>query len=137
MVVFSVAFAVWGWLRPYEWSPDPEAKAEILGVELCRDHSYYWLTVHVRAREGASLDLSRPARLVVGKEGEVQVADTRLEGSPESGFGEAWFQFWLESGQVSGPLKLGLPKGTLSVKSSGGVPDLENGETRYFSTHRW
>lgn len=137
MLVFSVAFAAWSWLRPYESGADPQAKVEIVGVELRRDHSFYWLTVHVRAKKGASLDLSRPARLSVRKEGDVQVADTRLEGSAESGFREAWFQFWLDSGQVSGPLKLDLPGGILSVKSGGDMPELENGKIRHYPTHNW
>ncbi len=136
-IVMAVAFAMWGWLRPYEWNPDPRAKAEIVGVELKRDHSYYWLTVHVRAESGASLDVSRPVRLVVRREGDLQPADTRLEGSPESGFREAWFKFWLESDEVSGPLKLGLPDGSLSVKSTGKDPAIKHGKTRHFTTHRW
>ena len=137
MLVFAVAFAAWGWLRPYDWDPDPKAQAEIVGVELRRDQSFYWLTVHVRAREGESLDLSRPARLVVRKERDLQPADARLKGDAESGFDEAWFQFWLESGDVSGPLKMGLREGSLRVKSGGGMPDLQQGETRHFTTHRW
>ena len=137
MLVFSAAFAAWTWLRPYEWGPDPKAKAEIVGVELRRDHSYYWLTVHVRAKGDEPLDLSVPTRLVVRKEGDVQPADTRVGGAPESGFREAWFQFWLESGQVSGPLTLGLQGGSLSVKSSGEMPKLANGTSRHYTTHRW
>jgi hypothetical protein len=136
-IVLAVAFAAWSWLRPYEWSPDPRVRAEIVGVELRRDHSFYWLTVHVRAKGGGALDLSRPARLVVRKEGDLQPADTRLVGAPESGVRDAWFQFWLESKDVSGPLKLDLPGGTLLVKSSGEMPDLPNGKTRHYSTNHW
>lgn len=136
-IVVSVGFALWSWLRPYEWNPDPAAKAEIVGVELRRDHSYYWLTVHVRAKGGASLNLSRPARLVVRKEVDLPLADTRLKGDAESGFREAWFQFWLESNHVSGPLRLGLQDGSLSVKSSGEMPDLSHGKARHYTTQRW
>jgi len=137
MLVFALAFAAWGWLRPYDLDPDPKARAEIVGVELRRDHSFYWLTVHVRARGGESLDISRPARLVVRRERDLQPADTRLKGVPESGIREAWFQFWLESGDVSGPLKMDLREGALLVKSGEEMPDLQHGETRRFTTHRW
>jgi hypothetical protein len=137
MVVFSVAFAAWGWLRPYEWSPDPKAKAEIVGVELRRDHSYYWLTVHARAKAGEVLDITRPASLVACGGKELMPADTRLEGTPETGFREVWFKFWLDSKDLESTLALGLQDGRLTVKSSDKAPSLKQGETLHFTTHRW
>lgn len=137
MLVLSAAFAVWAWMRPYDGEPDPRAKAGIVGVELRRDHSFHWLTVHVRADKGEPLELSHPPHLRMGDGRELQPADTRLAGNPESGFREAWFKFWLESGDLEQTLELALGNGRLTVKSRRGIPDLKHGSTRHFSTHRW
>lgn len=136
-IALFASYTAWEWLRPYEWKPDPQAKAEIVGVELTRDHSFYWLEVHARASDGKSLDLTRPARLVVDGGRELMPADTRLEGSAEKGFREVRFKFWLDSQDLEATLALALHEGMLTVKSSRQVPVLKEGKTRYFTSHRW
>jgi len=56
-LLFSIAFAAWGWLRPYDWHPDPAASGKIIAAEVIEDHSRYWLTVHVELLPGQEHDL--------------------------------------------------------------------------------
>lgn len=137
MLLFMLGFAVWPWLRPYDWHPDPAAGVVITGAELRRDHQNYWLDLHVEAREGEALDLSRPPRLLVADARELAPADTRLAGAPDSGIREAWFKFWLEKNDVDGPLRLAFHDGILNVKSTHTAPRMESGRARHFTTHRW
>lgn len=138
MIAMSLAFAVWSWLRPYDGNADPAARAKVLGVELRRDHSFYWLEVHVRAKKGNSLDFSRPVRMTVGELGrEVMPADTRLSGSPEKGFSEAWIKFWLEESDMAGHLDLVLGEERLRIKSRPQGPALASGQARHFTTNQW
>lgn len=133
----TVALAAWNWLRPYEGKPDPGARAEIVGVELRRDHSFYWVTAHVRATGAEGIDFAKPARLIVDGGRVLVPADTRLAGGADSGFREAWLQFWLEESDLKATLALALHDGKLTLKSEQEAPVLKHGEVRHFTTHRW
>ncbi len=133
----TLAFSLWAWFRPYEWKPDPAARARIESVELKRDRSYHWVTVHVMSLEEEGIDISKSVVLQVSGGRELLPADTRLEGQAETGFSEAWYQFWLEEKDRSGPFRLGIHDGWLNVSSKESLPLLDDGESKNFTTHRW
>ncbi len=135
MLVAVVFFAAWSWFRPYEWGSDPGAGMRIAAVSVTRDHGNCWLDVHLRPC-GGDYDWRRPARLILSDGREQAPADTRSVGSPERGMTELWLRFWLETGDLSGPLRLALNGGTLVVKREG-PPRLAASGPRTFTSTRW
>lgn len=137
ILLVAVVFAAWSWLRPYEWRPDPGARCRIVGVELTRDHANHWLQVHLRPAGPQSHDWRKPVRLVADGGRELEPADTRMTGSPEHGITDLWFKFWLENGDLAGPLRLRVNDGMLTVKAKPGEPALGLSGRKYFSSNRW
>ncbi|BCX49510.1 hypothetical protein HAHE_34180 [Haloferula helveola] len=142
-----MAWAAWQWFRPYEWAPDPAALAKINFSQVRRDRDYHWLDVRVRILDPARHDLSKGVALVFPDGREKRPDGLTLEGQGESGLDadgpslahvEAIsFRFWMEPGDLSGPLQLQLNDGLLKVRSKSGPPELEDGETETFYTCRW
>lgn len=135
-LAISMAFAGWTWLRPYEWSRDPGARYRIVHASLERDHSFYWLILNLRQAGPETHDLLKPVALILADGREVEAADTFLEGDeahPNSGIG---LKFWLEEKDLSGPLKLKLNDGTLTVRKKSGAPPVSD-SIRYFNTANW
>jgi len=137
ILLVAVVFAVWSGLRPYEWHPDPGARCRIVGVEVAKDHANHWVNVHVKPTGPRTHDWAKPVRLVVDGVRELEPADTRMTGGPEQGITDLWFKFWLEHGELAGPLRLRLNDGTLSVKSSVGEPALGISGRKYYPSNRW
>jgi len=137
VLVAAVVFATWSWLRPYEWRPDAGARFQIVGVEVTRDQSYHWVQVHLKRQGPLPHDLLKPVRLVLGSGRELEPADTRLLGTPEQGTTELWFKFWLEPGELAGPLRLRLNDGVLTVKKNTGEPALGIDGQQYFNSTHW
>lgn len=135
-LTLSLVFAGWQWLRPYDWNADPAARYHIVHASLERDHSYHWLGLRLDHTTGDDHDLSRPVRLVTAAGREIEPADITMEGTPEEGVSGLAFRFWLEKGDLDGPLDLRLNGGTLRVRSGSGEPALKDG-IRHFSTSRW
>lgn len=132
-------FAVWSWVRPYDWRPDAAARCTVEGVEVRRDHANLWVNVHLRMRTGHEHDLTKPVCLEVmgGAEKIFEPADTTLGGDKDRGTTDLWFKFWIDEEDVAHPLCLHVNDGSLILKSNRGIPDLGPSGVRYFVTHSW
>lgn len=133
----STLFAAWSWLRPYAWQADPAARCKVVGAQVKKDQSFFWLDVHLKILPGESHDLMKPVRLFTSDGQELEPADTTLGGTAGTGTTELWFKFWLKPADLAGPLKLRINDGSLVIKSNSGIPALGSSGSEYFTTHRW
>ena len=136
LMLISAAFAGWSWLRPYEWSPDPEARCRIVGCQVVQDHSNYWVNLHLEITEGEH-DLQQKIVLLTADGRELEAADTTLRPGSERQISSIWVNFWVETKDLEGPLALRINDGKLTVRSGSGVPKLRSKGSRYFVTHGW
>jgi hypothetical protein len=137
MLAVSSAFAAWQWFRPYQWSVDPAARFEIAHASLLRDHSFYWLDLHLKHRGDAGHDLAKPVRLVFGDGRELEPAETTFEGDAEQATRSLGLRFWLEDRDFSGPLHLRLNDGRLEVRKRSGPPVKVGTSSAHFTTSDW
>ena len=133
----STGFAAWTWFRPYSWSPDPAARCRVVGSQLRKDQSFYWLELHLKVNDGETHDLARPVLLVMADGREIEPADTTLGGSEERGTSDLWFKFWLEEADLQQPLRLRINEGSLVIRSGTGVPRLGASNQKFFATSGW
>lgn len=133
----SAAFATWNWLRPYSWSSDPAAHCRVVETLVTRDHSYFWVNVHLKVNPGETHDLQKPVRLETVRGTRLEPADTKLAGDDLQSTTGIWLKFWLESADLEGPLILHINGGKLTVKSATGLPDLGTASYRNFTTQHW
>lgn len=136
-LALSLAFAGWTWFRPYEWGRDTAARYRIVHASLERDHSFFWLVVYLKQAGPESHDLMKPVALLLADGREIEPAETDLEGDqehPNSGIG---LKFWLEEKDLTGPLRLKLNDGTLTVRKEPGPPPATGDSIRYFNTANW
>jgi hypothetical protein len=136
-LIGSVGFAIWAWLRPYEWHPDPAARCRIVETMVTRDQSYHWIHVHLKVNPGAFHDLQKPVRLEDSSGKFHEPADTTFAGSDPANTTEIWFKFWLESADLTGPLVLHLNDGKLVVKAGSETPDPDASSFRNYTTNQW
>ncbi len=135
-LVVAAAFAVWSWLRPYARDPDPRAGGRIIATMVTRDHSFFWVETHVKLNPAVH-DRTRPVALETKTGKRIQPADTRFRMPSDDSELEAWYKFWVDTGEIAGPLSLHLNDGTLVVKSDVGVPKVSEGGFHTFSTKNW
>lgn len=133
----SSAFAAWSWLRPYAWNPDPKARCRVEGVQVRKDQSYHWVDIHLKVSSGQTHDLAKPVRLQTHSGRNLEPADTTLGSEQGGGTTDLWFKFWLEPGDIDGPLTLLINDGTLLIKSDKGPPELGETNVKYFVTQHW
>lgn len=136
-LILSAAFAAWTWLRPYEWNPDPQARAKIVSTLVTRDHGYFWVETHLKFRADQIHDLEQPVFLLTADGKKFAPADTTFSANPAKPGAEIWYKFWLEPAELSGPLTLHLNGGKLLVKSRAGVPELSHAQFRNFTSNHW
>jgi len=136
-LLISAGFAAWGWFRPYAWKVDPEARCKVVGSQVRQDRSNFWVEVHLKVARGQTHDLMKPVRLLTAAGRELEPADTTLGGAADGGTSDLWFKFWLESGDVEGPLSLRINDGTLTIKAGTGVPSLGSSNIENFFTNHW
>ncbi len=129
----STAFAAWAWFRPYEWSPDPAALCEIQGVNITRDHSFFWIETALKVNSGAQHDLSKPVFLMTSQGRRLEPADTTFASIDGEQSREIWLKFWLDSNDIAGPLNLHINGGSLRLKTSSGIPS----KSKYQTSNRW
>lgn len=137
VLLIAAVVAAWTWLRPYEWQADAAARFRITGVLVTRDHANHWLDVRVKKAGEAEHDLLKPVRLVLGGGREVAPADTTLVGDAGKGTTEIWFKFWLEPGELGGPIRLRMNDGSLLVKAGAGEPRLGLSGRKFFTSTHW
>lgn len=136
-LVISAAFAAWAWLRPYAWRPDAAARGKVVETLVTRDVAFYWVNVHVKVTPGLFHDLEKPVALETGDGRRFSPADTTMGGGDIKNPEDIWFRFWLDREVLSGPLTLHVNDGSLVIKSTTGIPEIEDGRYRNFTTHRW
>lgn len=133
----TAVFAVWSWTRPYAWRPDPAANCRIVAAAVERDHSYRWLELRLKVRSDAEHDLRKPVFLETAARPRVEPADTTISGDADKPIDEVFLKFWLEPGDLAGPITLHLNDGTLSVRTGSGEPRFGSDRRAHFSTRRW
>lgn len=136
LVVASV-FATWSWFRPYAWGADTAARCRVVGVQVRKDQSYFWVDVRLKVLAGQKHDLLKPVRLCTVAGREIEPADTTMVGDKDIGTTDLWFKFWLESKEIEGPLSLRINDGTLVIKADAGTPSLDLSKSGYFPTQHW
>jgi hypothetical protein len=136
-LVLSAAFAAWAWLRPYAWWPDASAHCKVVETLVTRDSSFCWVNVHLKVNSGAAHDLEKPVVLETADGRRFGPADTTMSGENSQDPRDLWFRFWLDREALAGPLTLHVNNGNLAVKSTAGIPEIEDGRFRNFTTHRW
>jgi hypothetical protein len=137
VLLAATVFATWGWLRPYEWSVDPAARCKVVGAQLKRDTSFFWLDAHLEVTPRQTHDLTKPVRLITAAGRELEPADTTFGGDAKRGTTDLWFKFWLEPADLEGALKLRINDGSLVIRSGSGIPRLGASNLEYFTTSRW
>lgn len=136
-LLVSTVFAAWSWFRPYAWSADPAARCKVVGTQLKKDQSFFWVDVHLKVNSGQTHDLMKPVRLQTAAGHELEPADTTLGGGPDGANSDLWFKFWLDSADIEGPLTLRINDGTLLIKSNSGIPAFGRSNFEYFPTNHW
>lgn len=136
-LVTVTIFAAMLWSGKYESDPDPKARFRVDAVRLESDRGYVWLEAHLRKNGNEDHDLEKPVRLITADKTEYEPADTTFAGSPEKGFTDIWFKFWLEKEELEGPLDLKINGGTLKIKTSLTVPELSGDKDTIFKTSDW
>lgn len=137
LVVLTTALGAWVWTAEYDANPDPRARFEIEGVQVTRDRSNAWLEIHLRKADGGNHDFRKMVRLVTADGVEHEPADFTFSGSPETGFTDIWFKFWLEGADLEGKMDLLINGGKLRVKTSGDSPKLDSRGTAVFKSSDW
>jgi hypothetical protein len=133
----ATAFALWSWLRPYDWHPDSKARCEVMETLVTRDHSYYWLEIRLKMNRGEVHDLQQKVVLETSQGRNLEPADSTLRSGDLPQVSDLWFKFWLESNDLEGPLKLRINDGTLIIKSRSGKPSLDHTEHQTYTSNQW
>ena len=137
MLAATAAIAVWTWIRPYAWNPDPEARAKIVAVTLQKDHSYHWLDIRLKIRPDMEHDLRKPVFLKTRAHPRLEPADTTLSGKTDRPVDELFLRFWLEEGDLDGPIHLHLNDGILNVRAGSGAPRMKRDGRANFQSRNW
>lgn len=137
LVVAVTVVAAKIWSAKYDRDPDPKARFVIVEALVRSDHSYRWVELHLRKSGEADHDLRKPVRLVSADGKEHEPADTTFAGSPEKGFTDIWFKFWLGESDLKDPLNLRINDGTLRVKTNNGLPALGSDGEAAFKSADW
>ncbi len=125
------------WVKKYDSSPDPAARFEVQSVRLKQDKGYVWLEAHLKKSGEKEHDLKKPVRLVMADGSEHEPADTTFAGTPQTGFTEIWFKFWMEKEALKGQLDLKMNGGKLKIKSSDSVPVVGSARETVFKSSDW
>lgn len=137
LIVPCMVGATWYWTRSYEPGADPAARMTIRFSSLERDHSYFWLGVVLKARKGEAQGLEKPVRLMLADGRLLEPADITLQRSPDEEIEAMALKFWIEEGDLAGPIRLRLHDGELSVRTGSGIPETPSGKPRYFHNDDW
>ena len=137
LVVLTTALAGWMWTANYDAHPDPKARFVVEGVQVTRDRSNAWLEIHLEKADEGDHDFRKIVRLVTANGSQHEPADNRFSGSPEAGFTDIWFKFWLEEAELNGKIDLLINGGKLRIKTNEKSPDLGSDGMRVFKSSDW
>ena len=137
LVVALTALAAKVWTAKYDSDPDPKARFVVTEALVRKDKSYRWVELHLKKSGGSEHDLRKPVRLVTADGTGHEPADTTFAGSPETGFTDIWFKFWLTESDLEGLLTLRINEGELRVKTSGGAPTFGSDGETVFKSADW
>jgi hypothetical protein len=133
----STVFLGMLWTSKYESSPDPKARFEIQAIRLKQDKGYVWLEAHLKKNGKKDHDLKQPVRLVTADGVKHEPADSSFAGTPEKGFTEIWFKFWLETEALKGEINLEMNGGALKIKNSKSIPAIGSDKETVFKSSNW
>ncbi|QTN32665.1 hypothetical protein HZ994_10085 [Akkermansiaceae bacterium] len=125
------------WTAEYDSEPDPKARFVVVAAQVSSDKGYRWVEVHLKRSGDAEHDLRKRVRLVTAEGTEHEPADTTFAGSPEKGFTDIWFKFWLAERDLEGKLDLRANDGSLRVKTNSGPPSLGSDGKAVFKSADW
>ncbi len=125
------------WVGGYESGPDPKARFEIQAAKVKQDRGFVWVEAHLKKSGNADHDLKQRVFLVTADGKKHEPADTTFAGTPEEGFSEIWFKFWLERQDLKGELKLTMNGGTLKLKTSDAIPVIGSQKETVFKSSDW
>lgn len=137
LVVLTTAVAAWVWSAEYVSDPDPKARFRIEGVQLTKDRANAWLEIHLKKNGKGDHDFRKKVRLVTADGTEHDPADNTFSGSPEAGFTDIWFKFWLEEKDLDGAIVLQINGGKLRVKTNQGAPEWKSSGKAVFRSSDW
>ena len=137
LVVALTALAAKVWTAKYDSDPDPKARFVVTEALVSKDRSYRWVELHLKKSGEADHDLRKPVRLVTADGTGHEPADTTFAGSPERGFTDIWFKFWLTEADLEGSLTLRINEGELRVKRSEGAPTFGSDGETVFKSADW
>ena len=137
LVVITTALAGWVWTSEYDSDADPKARFQIEGVQLTKDRSNAWLEIHLSKIGDAEHDLRKKVRLVTAGGSEHEPAKNTFAGSPEAGFTDIWFKFWLEEEDLEGEMDLLINGGKLRIKTNQGAPKWDSDGAEVFKSSDW
>ncbi|MEP2776993.1 MAG: hypothetical protein ABJQ29_12425 [Luteolibacter sp.] len=137
LIVIATAAAAWLWTQDYDSNPDPTARFSIEAAKVEKDHSFYWLELHLKKNGSEKHDLRKPVRLITAGGKIHEPAETTFAGNPELGFTDIWLKFWLENGDLEKNIELKINDGTLRVKTGGEVPEPPAGGNVVFKSSDW
>ncbi|MBC7980619.1 MAG: hypothetical protein H7Y36_08675 [Armatimonadetes bacterium] len=136
LVVFTFLAALI-WSKNYDKQPDPKARFTIRSVQVKRDQSFYWLDIHLKKSGPQAHDMRRQVRLIDAVGQKHEPADTTFAGSPETGFTDIWYKFWLEKQDLESSLTLRINDGLLRVKTNQGMPEIGKHKAAVFNSSDW
>ena len=137
LVVLTTALAAWVWSAEYDSDTDPKARFQIEAAQLTKDRSDAWLEIHLKKNGKADHDFRKQVRLVTADGVEHMPADNTFAGSPEKGFTDIWFKFWLGERDLKGEMNLLINDGKLRVKTNQGAPEWDSDGKIVFKSSAW
>lgn len=144
----TLALAAWQWFpRPYEARPDPRATCRIESAELRRDFSYHWLDLNLRVIDPENFRIEENLALITASGREIPPSGLTLGGegmvnpdprSPVLAAPEVLgIKFWLDPGDLDGPLALRMAGASLQVRNGSTPPDLRDAGARTYRNCHW
>ena len=150
LLIPTLLVTAWQWLAPkppYEDHADPQAGAEIRYVRLTRDHSFHWMHIRMEVHGKTTSELLPHLALMTASGRRLTPAGLELEGH---GKGQATAegphldqlegltaQFWMGPEDFSGPLKLQIGDGSLTVRTGSGSPEVPPNKEVIHHTCDW
>jgi len=130
VLLLSVLWTAWQWLRPYQMGQASPWQVEEVSVR--RDHGSVWVEVELKHRERLIGDEPPLCDLVDAQGTRMNPADARVSKDRKT----CQIRFWLNANDLTREWSLQLQGENLLIKKSGGIV-LENGHRRTYRQTQW